>query len=168
MNRRSFLRNVSVAGAGVMLAIALDGCGRSTPAWPNRREGALQPNAFLQLLPDGSVLFLVPKTEMGQGAMTGLATLIAEELGVDPLALKCEPAEPHPDYVDPEYLSMLTGGSNSLRGNFDRLRSAGATLREMLRAAAATQWQLPLADCVAAGGAVRSRDGTRRAGYGEL
>jgi isoquinoline 1-oxidoreductase beta subunit len=168
MNRRSFLRNVSVAGAGVMLAIALDGCSRSTPAWPNRRDGALQPNAFLQLLPDGRVLFLVPKTEMGQGAMTGLATLIAEELGVDPLALQCELAEPHPDYVDPEYLSMLTGGSNSLRGNFDRLRSAGATLREMLRAAAATQWQLPLADCVAADGAVRSSDGTRRAGYGEL
>lgn len=169
LDRRSFLRNVSVAGAGVMLAITLGGCGRTAPPpWPNRREGVLQPNAFLQLLPDGSVVFTIAKTEMGQGVMTGLATLVAEELGIDPRALKCEFAEPHPDYVDPEYHSMVTGGSNSLRINFDTLRTAGAALREMLRAAAAREWQAPLADCIAGDGEVRLRDGSRRAGWGEL
>lgn len=169
LGRRSFLRNASIAGAGLMLVFTLDGCGRTagTP-WPNRRNDALQPNAFLQLLPDGTVVLAIPKAEGGQGVMTGLATLVAEELEVDPLALRCEHAEPHPDYIDPEYRSMLTGGSNSLRTNFDRLRLAGATLREMLRQAAAREWQVPLAECIAANGSIHLRDGSRRASYGEL
>lgn len=169
LGRRSFLRNASLAGAGVMLALTLDGCTSDTdPSWPNRRDDALQPNAFLQLLPDGTVILAIPKAEGGQGVMTGHATLVAEELEVDPLTLRCVHAEPHPDYRDPEYRSMLTGGSNSLRTNFDRLRAAGATLREMLRMAAAHEWQAPLADCIAANGAVHLRDGSRQASYGEL
>ncbi len=168
LGRREFLRNVSAAGAGLVLAVTLAGCSRSVAPWPNRREGALQPNAFLQVLPDGTVTLSLPKAELGQGTMTGFATLVAEELGIDPLALKCEFAEPHPDYVDPEYRSMLTGGSNSLRGNFERLRLAGATLREMLRAAAARQWQVPIADCVLDNGEVQRLGTSQRAGFGEL
>ena len=168
MRRRDFLRQVSLAGAGVALAITLSSCSRASVPWPNRREGALQTDAFLQLTTDGRIVFSLPKAELGQGTMTGLATLVAEELGVDPLSLRCEFAEPHPDYVDPEYRSMLTGGSNSLRGNFDRLRLAGATLRELLRQAAAQEWGVSPGDCVAEAGEIRTNDGSRRAAYGEL
>ena len=168
MNRRAFLRNVSVAGGGVMLGVTLGGCGGDVAPWPNQQSGVLQPNAFLQVRPDGSVVLAIPKAEMGQGVATGLATLVAEELEIDPLRLQLEFAEPHPDYNDKEYRSMITGGSASIRNNFDVMREAGASLREMLRQAAAATWGVALADCIAADGAVSMRDGSRSASYGEL
>ena len=168
MNRRAFLRNVSIAGGGVMLGVALGGCGGEPAPWPNQAPGVLQPNAFLQVRPDGSVVLAIHKAEMGQGVATGLATLVAEELEIDPLRLQLEFAEPHPDYNDKEYRSMITGGSASMRNNFDGMRAAGAALREMLRQAAAATWGAALADCIAADGAVSLRDGSRSASYGEL
>ena len=168
MKRRTFLRNVSIAGGGVVLGVTLGGCGGETIPWPNREEGVLQPNAFLQLRPDGSVVLTVHKAEMGQGVATGLATLVAEELEIDPLRLELEFAEPHPDYKDREYRSMVTGGSASMRNNFDGMREAGAALREMLRQAAASTWGVALADCIAADAAVSLRDGSRSASYGDL
>lgn len=168
MNRRAFLRNVSIAGGGVMLGVTLGGCGGEVAPWPNQAAGVLQPNAFLQVRPDGSVVLAVHKAEMGQGVATGLATLVAEELEIDPLRLQIEFAEPHPDYNDKEYRSMITGGSASMRNNFDGMREAGAALREMLRQAAAATWGAALADCIAADGAVSLRDGSRSASYGDL
>ena len=168
MNRRAFLRNVSIAGGGVMLGVTLGGCAGDAPPWPNRQAGVLQADAFLQVRPDGSVVLAIHKAEMGQGVATGLATLVAEELEIDPLRLQLEFAEPHPDYNDKEYRSMITGGSASMRNNFDGMREAGAALREMLRQGAAASWGVALADCVARDGAVSLRDGSRSASYGEL
>nr|MBP7911739.1 hypothetical protein [Pseudomonadales bacterium] len=74
MNRRAFLRNVSIAGGGVMLGVTLGGCAGDAPPWPNRQAGVLQADAFLQVRPDGSVVLAIHKAEMGQGVATGLAT----------------------------------------------------------------------------------------------
>jgi len=168
--RRGFLRLVAGAGGALTIGISLGGCTQSRAPWPNRRDDAFQPNAFLQVLPGGDIVLTVHKAEMGQGVMTGFATLVAEELEVDPRSMRFEFAEPHPDYVDPAspYPIMVTGSSRSLRDAFDRLREAGASAREMLAGAAAASWGVDTADCIAREGQIRLADGSRSASYGEL
>ena len=168
IDRRGFLRLVTVAGGGLALGIALPGCGSIPESWPNAQAGTFQPNAFLQLRPDGRIVLAVHKAEMGQGVTTGLATLVAEELEVDPLSLEITFAQPHADFKDPEFRMMITGGSASLKASWMPLREAAATMRQMLLQAAAAGWGVALADCVAEDGAVRLRDGSRRATYAEL
>ncbi len=167
LGRRGFLKIAGVAGGGLVLGFGLTGCGE-TPPWPNLAPGTFQPNAFLQVKPDGTVVLAIGKAEMGQGVSTGFATLVAEELGIDPLSLFITYAEPHPDYGDPENKIMVTGGSSSLRGAWTPLREAAATVREMLLSAAAASWQVATADCVAEGGKIRLRDGSREAGFGDF
>jgi isoquinoline 1-oxidoreductase beta subunit len=168
VNRRSFLRLVTLTGGGLALGLALPGCLTGPKPWPNAQDGSFQPNAFLQLRPDGRIVLAVHKSEMGQGVSTGFATLVAEELEVDPLSIEIVFAEPHPDYKDPEFSMMITGGSASLKSSWMPLREAAATMRQMLVQAAATGWGVAVTDCVVEDGAVRLRDGTKRASYAEL
>ena len=167
LSRRNFLRAVSLAGGGVALGISFGGCSGQPEPWPNARSGVLQPNAFLQLSSDGTLSLAIHKAEMGQGVMTGLATLVAEELAVDPRSLRFEFAQPHPDYCGDDPV-MVTGGSASIASSFALLRQAGACLREMLIQAAAIAWQAQPGDCIAEDGMVRLRDGSRSIGYGAL
>jgi len=167
LNRRGFLKIAGIAGGGLALGFGLTGCGEAAP-WPNLEAGVFQPNAFIQVKPDGTVVLTVSKAEMGQGVTTGYATLVAEELGMDPLALAITHAEPHPDYGDPENKIMVTGGSSSLKGAWQPLREAAATVREMLLAAAAAAWQVSPGDCIAEGGKIRLRDGSKEAGFGDF
>lgn len=168
MDRRGFLRLVTVAGGGLALGVVLPGCSSTAQSGPNAQEGTFQPNAFLQLRPDGRIVLAVHKVEMGQGVTTGLATLVAEELDVDPLSLEITFAQPHADFKDPEMRMMITGGSTSLKASWMPLREAAASMRQMLLQAAAQGWGVPVADCVAEDGAVRLRDGSKRASYAEL
>ena len=167
LSRRDFLRVVSLAGGGIALGIGLGGCAGEPAPWPNARSGVFQPNAFLQLGSDGTLTLAIHKAEMGQGVMTGLATLVAEELAIDPRTLRFEFALPHPDYRGDDAV-MVTGGSASIASSFDTLRQAGAVLRELLTQAAANAWQAKPGDCVAEDGMIRLRDGSRALGYGAL
>ncbi len=167
LSRRGFLKVAGVAGGGLVLGFGLSGCGEKAP-WPNLEAGVFQPNAFLQVRADGTVVLTVAKAEMGQGVTTGFATLVAEELGMDPLALQLAFAEPHPDYGDPENQIMITGGSSSLKGAWTPLREAAATVRTMLLTAAASSWKVSATDCVVAGGKIRLRDGSKEGGFGEF
>jgi CO/xanthine dehydrogenase Mo-binding subunit len=167
LDRRGFLKVAGVAGGGLVLGFGLSGCGEKAP-WPNLESGVLQPNAFIQVRADGAVVLTLSKIEMGQGAATGFATLVAEELGMDPLAIEFGFAEPHKDYGDPEFQLMITGGSSSLKGAWQPLREAAATVREMLLQAAAASWNVAPGECLAEGGRIRLRDGSRDAGFGEF
>jgi isoquinoline 1-oxidoreductase/isoquinoline 1-oxidoreductase beta subunit len=168
--RRGFLRLVAGVSGALTIGVSFGGCNQNQAPWPNRLSDAFQPNAFLQILPGGEIVLTVHKAEMGQGVMTGFATLVAEELEVDPGSMRFDFAEPHPDYVDPAspYPIMVTGSSRSLRDAFERLREAGASARQMLLGAAAASWGVEVTDCVASEGRVRLADGSRSASYGEL
>ncbi len=133
LSRRGFIKVAALSGGGLVLSTQLSGCG-SEAVLPDAAAGALRPNAFLQLLPDNSIILQFHKAEMGQGTATGMATLVAEEIGVDPLSLKLEHAVNHSAYADPD--SMMTGGSASMKANFTALRQAGAVLRELVLSAA--------------------------------
>ena len=108
------------------------------------------------------------KAEMGQGVTTGIITVLAEELEVDPASVRYEMAPPHPAFADPEMMLQVTGGSNSIRVYYPILRQVGAATREMLITAAANESGVPGSQLYAENGRVKSRDGRVDLGYGEL
>ncbi|TFG82205.1 MAG: xanthine dehydrogenase family protein molybdopterin-binding subunit [Chromatiales bacterium] len=98
----------------------------------------LSPNAWLQIRPDGAIVLQVDKIEMGQGVITGYATLLAEELDVAPEQITTQIAPVHPLFQDPV---QLTGESRSMVARWLPIRETGARARQMLLAAAAQRWQ---------------------------
>ena len=166
LSRRDFLRNVSVAGGALTIGFSLTGC--SDIPLPNAGENVFSPNAFLSISSSGEIEIQIHRTEMGQGVVTGLITLIAEELEVDPRQVKYQMAPVHPAYNNSEYMLQLTGGSNSIRTEYLPLRRAGAAARGILLRAAAADSGLPLEQLSASSGIVSSVDGTFQAAYGDL
>ena len=171
--RRRFLK-VSATGGGVLVLgfVVAPVVGRY------RRQGAIeahadatgefQPNAWLTIHPDDRIVFTLDRVEMGQGTMTSHPMLIAEELEVDPATIDVEFAIADRRYDHPEFFLQVTGGSSSVRTSWERLRQAGAVARDMLRAAAAETWDVPIEACVAHDGTVMHEPTGRRATYGSL
>lgn len=160
LSRRSFLQSSALAGGVLLIDIhaplrAADGSVAEIIA------------GWIRIDPDGALCLLINATEMGQGAKSGLAQILAEELEVDWSDVRVDFAP-----IDPEHYGMWetyqTGGSGSVRGMFDRLRKAGATARTMLLQAAAQHWQVPVEECVARSGVVRHAQSSRSAMYAVL
>jgi CO/xanthine dehydrogenase Mo-binding subunit len=166
LTRRQFIRNVSVAGGALTLGFQLTGC--SGKPLQLGSEADFQPNAFLRIEPDGTVILQVPKAEMGQGVITGMVTLVAEELEVHPSRIDYAMAPVHSAFGDPEMRLQITGGSASIRVYHEILRQVGASARETLVAAAMQQSGLDRASLEAREGRVRSVDGSVDLGYAEL
>ena len=140
--RRRFLRNSGIAGGGLLAGFSLGGCSSSVPPL-KPLAGAIAPNAFVQISPDNQVVFYCPRDEMGQGVTTGLTTLVAEELDVDPTAFIVELAGAHADYANPAFGTQGTGGSTSTAAHFEQLRQVGADVRALIINAAASDLALP-------------------------
>jgi CO/xanthine dehydrogenase Mo-binding subunit len=130
--------------------------------------GEFRPNAWLVIHPDDRIVFALDRVEMGQGTMTSHPMLIAEELEVDPTVIEVELAVADRRYDHPEFRLQITGGSSSVRTSWGQLRHAGAVAREMLRGAAADDWGVPLAECVANQGTIEHAPSGRRRTYGSL
>ena len=138
LSRRDFLKVVSTAGAGLVIATCLPWRGAAALASP----GDFEPNAWLRIAPDGTVTITVAKSEMGQGARTALPMLVAEDLEADWTRIRIEPA-----LLNPKYGQQGTAGSMSVRLGWKHLRQAGAAAREMLKEAAARTWGVPASEC---------------------
>jgi CO/xanthine dehydrogenase Mo-binding subunit len=181
VSRRTFLKVSMTLGAAVSGGLLL---GFSVPAAGDdaRRSviggdavetpgvGLFAPNAFVQIDRSGQVTLVMPKVEMGQGVYTALPMLIAEELEVPLSNITIDHAPPDAkSYGDPLLGGgQVTGGSTSIRYAWDPLRRAGATARTLLVAAAAKQWNVDAASCMAEGGEVRHPPSGRRISYGHL
>src|SRR3954451_22244425 len=153
VTRRTFLQGVLsssafvlCAGKSTLLASAM-GNGASTSgagSIPAIDVAAFHPNVFLGIQPDGTVLIVAHRTEMGNGVRTSLPRIVADELDADWSRVTVIQGD-----GDERYGSQDTDGSHSVREFFDTLREAGATARLMLVRAAAQQWGVPEAQCVA-------------------
>jgi isoquinoline 1-oxidoreductase subunit beta len=164
VSRRDFIRTGITLGGGLILACHFNVPGpEGGPAHP----AVFVPNAFLQVDSDGSVTVIVNKSEMGQGVYTSLPMIIAEELDCDWKLVRVEPAPVAPVYNHTIFGSMVTGGSTSVRTEWERLAQAGAAARQMLCQAAAQIWKAEPAACRTSQGQVTLPDG-RSLGYGEL
>jgi isoquinoline 1-oxidoreductase beta subunit len=161
LSRRRFVQAAGLAGGGLLLAVALPRSGAATGV-----AGAVF-NAYVRITPDGAITLIIPKVEMGQGTYTSLPMLIAEELEVGLDQIRLEPAPPDAAVYGIDGLQE-TGGSTSIRDCWLPLRSAGATARMMLIAAAARTWGVADADCHAENGKVIHNASGRRLTYGVL
>jgi isoquinoline 1-oxidoreductase beta subunit len=131
--------------------------------------GAFAPNAFIRIDRAGKTTLVMPQVEMGQGIYTALAMILAEELDADLAKVSLEHAPPSDKlYGNPVLGLQATGGSTSVRAFWKPLRTAAATAREMLRQAAAQQWQVDVAGCSTSNGQVVHSASGKAARYGEL
>ncbi len=125
--------------------------------------------AWLRIATDNVITVLLGQAEMGQGVYTGLPMMVAEELEVDWRLIRVELAPSGPAYVDPKMRnSQITVGSRSTVDWNVRLRTVGAQAREMLRAAAASRWNVPVSECLAENGVIRHIGSRRTLTYGDL
>jgi isoquinoline 1-oxidoreductase/isoquinoline 1-oxidoreductase beta subunit len=145
VSRRRFLQTSAVTGGGLVVGLAVTGCSSAPAPLPvASTQGAWTPNAFLQVLPDNTIRFYTARSEMGQGVTTGLATLVGEELDVNPLDMEIRLAGAHEDYVNPAFGMQGTGGSTSIRAHYLQLRQVGANTRALILEAASQDLGVPV------------------------
>jgi isoquinoline 1-oxidoreductase subunit beta len=174
LSRRAFIRaSLSAAGGLAIAAFAPELAGATTIAdepWsPESGRAHNEINAFVVIDPDNSITLRVAKSDMGQGVLTSMAMIIAEELECDFARVKVEYASANRNLVDNNvYQSMGTGGSRSVRSSRVYLQQAGASARERLIAAGAAKWGVAPAACIASEGVVRHDASGRSATFGEL
>jgi len=169
MTRRSFVKGAVVAGAGLTIGFEFSVGGRGARALAQSTEPFV-PNAWIRITPDNIVTIIVDKSDMGQGVLTSMPMLIAEELEADWSKVRVEEAPADPKkYGNPAIGGLqLTGGSTSVRGSWLPLRQAGAAAKEMLIEAAAREWGVAPESCVAEGSEVIHPATGRRLTYGQL
>ncbi|MFM0036394.1 xanthine dehydrogenase family protein molybdopterin-binding subunit [Paraburkholderia strydomiana] len=169
-SRRTFLKAAgSVAAVGLTVGFEWAGTGRRALA-ATMPEATFAPNAFLRVAPDNSVTVIAKHVEMGQGAYTGIATIVAEELDADWQDVRVESAPADAKrYANLAFGTIQgTGGSSAMANSWMQLREAGAKARAMLVSAAAAQWQVPASDLTTRDGSVHHAATNRTATYGSL
>ena len=171
MTRRHFLRLTALAGGGLLI-----GCGASDPLAPGTDGPAAEPGQgvalgdFLRIDADNRVTVLVGATEIGQGILTGLAMVVAEELDADWSKVRAEHSPVASVYANPYFFGFVQGtlSSSSMRGYFQPQREVGAIVRRLLVETAAAQWGLPADGLLTQDSHVIDPDSGRRLSYGEL
>jgi isoquinoline 1-oxidoreductase beta subunit len=175
-------RRTVLSGGGFALAFTV--LARGGKAWalasPRPQPGdaaaaaadghpAFSPNAFIRIDTSGPVRLVMPNIEMGQGAYTGQATIMAEELDIGLDQLLVEHSPPNAQlYAMPALKMQATGGSTTIRGGWEVFREAGAVARSMLVSAAAQAWGVDPATCTTDRGVVHHAASGRASTYGAL
>ena len=165
VSRRAFLVAGGVGSASLVLGFSLASLERDpskAPA-PLGQPDAFEPNLWIRINAAGDVELRIHKCEMGQGVLTALPMLIAEELEVEWSRIRVVQAD-----ADFRFTDQNTSGSSSISDSWTQLRQAGAATRIMLVRAAARRWRVAEADCEAQAGVVSHPGSGRQATYGEL
>jgi isoquinoline 1-oxidoreductase beta subunit len=172
-DRRSFLVGASASGGGLVLGFAVplrpDAAVAVAHADPSGNPAAPEITCWVVIAPDDTVTIRVAHSEMGQGALTGLAMLVAEEL-------ECDWSKVHTELVSAEenvrrdhvWGDTSTGASRSIATSQGYLRQAGAAAREMLIGAAAAQWDVAAAQCGARNSIITHRPSGRSVSFGAV
>jgi len=162
-SRRAFLRASSLVGGGLLLHATLPVPARAALVAASAPAATVL-NAFVQITPDGTVTIMSKNPEIGQGIKTMLPMLIAEELDVDWGQVRIEQA----GLDQAKYGRQFAGGSMATPLNWEPLRRVGAAGRQMLIAAAASEWGVPESECGTRPGMVRHAPTGRGLSYGAL
>jgi isoquinoline 1-oxidoreductase beta subunit len=163
LNRRDFLKTGATGSAALVIGFYLPSSAFGDSAEDQEKKPANPFNAWVHLTPDNRATLILGKSEMGQGAMTALPMILAEELYLDWKQVTVEQAPTNPAIYD-----HGTGGSGSVAGSWLPLRRAGAAAREMLITAAAQQWTVSRDTCKAQNGGVLHGARKQFLTYGEL
>lgn len=174
LGRRGFLiASVSAAG-GLAIGVSIPNLARAAALsggapWDDSAPPAGEVNAWIVIDPDDTVTIRVAKAEMGEGVMTSMPMIVAEELGCDWTKVRSEYASANRSLRENGvYKTFLTGGSSAVRGSRPYLQQAGASARVRLVEAAAKRWNVPVAECGAANSMVTHKTSGRSLNYGAL
>ena len=159
MNRREFIGSAAAAGSLVL----------GFPTAATAAGAAPEINAWVVVQPDETVIIRIARSEMGQGTLTGLAQLVAEELDCDWTRVTTEYPTPGQNLARKRiWGNYSTGGSRGIRESHDYVRKGGAAARMMLVQAAADEWKVPAAECRADKGVITHAGSNRRTTYGKV
>ena len=165
-SRREFLKLSALTGGGFMLGfswLSSEAAGVG-PAGKEFADRKILFNSYLSIATDGTITILSPNPELGQNIMTSFPMVVAEELDADWSHVKVLQAKLDTSLFD----RQLTGGSGAVPHSWKLLRNAGATARQMLVTAAATQWNVPVEECTTSDSFVMHAKTGKKLGYGEL
>ncbi|WP_050385131.1 xanthine dehydrogenase family protein molybdopterin-binding subunit [Bradyrhizobium pachyrhizi] len=166
LNRRAFVIGTATASAGLALGLDLPFGG---PAVVRAADGAPEVNAWVVIRPDDTVVIRIARSEMGQGTLTGLAQLVAEELECDWSKVTTEYPTPGQSVARKRaWGDFSTGGSRGIRTSQDYVRKGGATARLMLIQAAANEWKVPASECKAANSVITHTPSGKTTTYGKV
>ena len=168
VNRRAFIASAA-AGAFTLAwkipANAAEAASADAPAFTDAGELGI----WAVVHPDNTITVRIARTEMGQGTMTGLAQLVADEMDADWSQIRAEYVPPHVNFAHKRaWGDMSTGGSRGIRMSVDYVRKGGAVARSMLISAAAKTWKVPESECKAALGVVSHAKSGKHAKFGDL
>ncbi len=165
INRRSFLVGTAAVGGGLSLGMELP----FGPEVVRAAGGSPEVNAWVVIRPDETVVIRIARSEMGQGSMTGLAQLVAEELECDWSKVSTEFPTPGENLARNQVWGrMFTAGSRAIRESHEYVRKAGAAARTMLIQAAANEWKVPAAECSASNSVITHKPSGRTTTYGKV
>lgn len=166
MNRRAFVIGTAAVGTGLAIGLDLPFGG---PAVVRAADGSPEVGAWVVVRPDDTVVIRIARSEMGQGSLTGLAQLVAEELECDWSKVTTEYPTPGQSVARKRvWGDFSTGGSRGIRSSQDYVRKGGATARVMLIQAAADQWKVPASECAAASSVITHTPSGRTTTYGKV
>ena len=165
LNRRSFLIGAAAVGGGLSLGFEIPFGSQAAFAADEEPEV----NAWVVIRPDDTVVIRIARSEMGQGTLTGLAQLVAEELECDWSKVTTEYPTPGENVARKRvWGNFSTGGSRGIRESHLYVRQGGAAARLMLTQAAANGWNVPAAECSAANSVITHQPSGRTTSFGKV
>jgi len=166
LNRRAFVIGAATVGAGLVIGLDIPFGG---PDIVRAADGTPEINAWVVIQPDDTVVIRIARSEMGQGTLTGLAQLVAEELECDWSKVTTEYPTPGQSVARKRaWGDFSTGGSRGIRTSQEYVRKGGATARIMLIQAAADEWKVPASECSAANSVITHTPSGRTTTYGKV
>jgi len=161
ITRRDFIASASAAGGGLVLSFHVP--------FAQAQEAKPEINAWVVVKPDDSVVIRIARAEMGQGTLTGLAQMVAEELECNWAKVSTEHPTPGQSLARKRVWGNFNAtGSRGIRESNDYVRKGGAAARMMLVQAAANAWGVPAAECVAANSIITHKASGRKTSYGKV
>jgi isoquinoline 1-oxidoreductase subunit beta len=165
INRRSFLVGTAAVGGGLSLGLQLP----FGPDVVRAADGSPEVNAWVVIRPDDTVVIRIARSEMGQGSLTGLAQLVAEELECDWSKVTTEYPTPGQNVARKRvWGDYASTGSRSIRESHQYVRQGGAAAREMLKQAAANEWKVPVSEVSAENSMITHKASNRTTTYGKV
>ena len=165
IDRRSFMVGTAAVGSGLVLGLRLP----FGPSVVRAQDGSPEITAWVVIRPDDTVVIRIARSEMGQGTLTGLAQMAAEELECDWSKVTTEYPTPGTSIARKRaWGNFSTGGSRGIRESNEYVRKGGATARLMLVQAAANGWGVPAAECSAANSVITHKPTGRTTTYGKV
>jgi len=166
-SRRTLLKGSLAAGSGLVIGFWLPRPGAGPP--PAEAADAFAPNQWLSIDRDGVVTIVNSVPEMGQGSLTTMPMIIADEMDAEWSKIKIEQAPANPQlYANPVTGAQAYGGSRGVRDHFEMWRKAGAAARQMLMQAAAQEWNVKVEEVDTEPGYVVHKGTGRKLAYGQL